>query len=130
MKVDCRAREAGTADGAASPSRSAAQKPSGVLAAAAKARHAASTSAAEVVSSHARVSSPSERRRKLTPSAAPAAITASTDVPAGGATRIVSKKASSPAVQPRRSRPARSSAAEDWQCEAISLRPSGPWYMP
>ena len=95
-----------------------------------KAAHAASTSARDVVSSHASVSVCSSSWRKLSPFEAPAARTASALVPAGTMTRTVSKKGVSGEVQPSLSKPARSKLADVCACEAISLNPSGPWYIP
>jgi len=127
MNVELRTSDAGNAHGFASAARSAAVN---ATLPPPKARHAASMSATDVVSSHARVSSVSDSRRKLTPCWTPAAITSSTDMPAGGETRIVSKYGASAALHPSLTRPARRSDADDWQWPAISVRPSGPWYMP
>mmetsp|Transcript_33392 Transcript_33392/g.78105 ORF Transcript_33392/g.78105 Transcript_33392/m.78105 type:complete len:239 (-) Transcript_33392:222-938(-) len=129
MNSDVRTSGAGTALSAAVVARSSSAEKGGA-APLPKALQTASRSARDVVSSHASVSWLSDSLRKLRPSATPAAITSSTLIPPGGETQTVSKKGSAGELQPSLSRPAWSRVAACWQCEAMALRPAGPWYMP
>lgn len=128
MKSEVRTSAGGSAGGAVEAISSSALKPTPFPSE--KASQTPSMSASEVVSSHESVSCVSESLRKLSPAAWPASTTASAEVPAGGVTQTVSKKGASDVVQPSLSSPDSSSAALVWQCVAISLSPSGPWYMP